>query len=312
MLQFDAMSTPPDDRPPNSHTPPDCLGSPAECARRRRDKEATKQALLVAAMQVFAAHGYDAATTREIAARAGSNEQLIQRYFGGKNGLLLAVLERFGSAEQQACTLPPPQGGVAEEIAGFLAFHLRHGWACRDFLKVALGRAMVDPEIAAEMARLVTASRVPCLRQRLEGLRAQGEIAAEADLEAVATALASLSFSLGFIDQVVFGRAAPRTRAVAESLAQVIAAGLAPGACAEPTAADRLPTGMKRQPKIGEDVSWQTSQGETHGKVVRKLTATMKIKGHVARASKDAPEFLVESAKSGKRAAHKAAALKKA
>jgi hypothetical protein len=69
---------------------------------------------------------------------------------------------------------------------------------------------------------------------------------------------------------------------------------------------------MKRQPKIGEAVSWQTSQGETHGKVVRKLTATTRVKGHVAKASKDAPEFLVESAKTGKRAAHKAAALKKA
>jgi AcrR family transcriptional regulator len=301
------MPAPPDDSRSDLATPPGCSGSPAECARRKRDKEATKQALLAAAMQIFAAHGYDAATTREIAARAGSNEQLIQRYFGGKAGLLLAVLEHYGSAERQACTLPPRRGGVAEEVAGFLAFHLRHGFACRDFLRVALGRAMVDPAVAVELGRLVSASRVPCLRQRLEALRDDGEIAAAADLEGLATALASLSFGLGFIDQVVFGRAAPQARKVIDSLAAVIAAGLAP----EPGGADRVPNRMKRQPKPGDDVAWETSQGETHGKVVRKLTAAAKVKGHQVRASKEEPQFLVESAKTGARAAHKASALKK-
>ncbi|MFO1055458.1 MAG: HVA1 family protein [Dongiaceae bacterium] len=300
------MTTRSDDRA-SDPAPPGCAAGAVECARRKRDKEATKQALLAAAMQVFAAHGYDAATTREIAARAGSNEQLIQRYFGGKAGLLLAVLERYGSAERQACTPPPAQGGVADEIAGFLAFHLRHGWACRDFLRVALGRAMVDPEVAAELGQLVTASRVPCLRQRLEALRDRGAVAAGADLEAVATALASLSFGLGFIDQVVFGRAAAQTRAAIDGLAGVIAAGLAP----EPRGADAVATGMKREPKNGDEVAWQTAQGETRGKVVRKLTAATRVKGHAVKASKKSPQFLVESAKTGARAAHKASALKK-
>jgi len=48
------------------------------------------------------------------------------------------------------------------------------------------------------------------------------------------------------------------------------------------------------------------------GKVVKKLTSPTKIKGHKVAASKDKPEFLVESDKSGKRAAHKADALTKA
>src|SRR5262250_907823 len=102
-------------------------------------------------MQVFAARGFDAATTREVAAQAGANEQLIQRYFGGKAGLLLAILERFGSEEQRCPgTLPPLQASVRAEIAGFLAFHLEHGLACRNFMKVALYRAIVDPAVAGE------------------------------------------------------------------------------------------------------------------------------------------------------------------
>jgi hypothetical protein len=39
----------------------------------------------------------------------------------------------------------------------------------------------------------------------------------------------------------------------------------------------------------GDNVSWDTSQGETHGEVVEKLTSPKKIKGHVARASKEEP-----------------------
>ena len=205
------------------------VGFPIPGLARRRDKAATRQALLQAAMQVFAARGFDAATTREVAARAGANEQLIQRYFGGKAGLLLAILERFGSEEQRCPgTLPPPGDSVEAEIAGFLAFHLGHGLACRDFMKVALYRAIVDPAVAGEISRTVAAARIPCLRQRLEALRGKGAIDPAADLDAVATALSSLSFSLGFIDQVVFGMAPERAAAIARNMAAVIAAGLAP------------------------------------------------------------------------------------
>jgi hypothetical protein len=45
--------------------------------------------------------------------------------------------------------------------------------------------------------------------------------------------------------------------------------------------------------------------------VVRKLTEPTKIKGHKVAASKDAPQYPVESEKSGERAAHKPEALKR-
>ncbi len=63
--------------------------------------------------------------------------------------------------------------------------------------------------------------------------------------------------------------------------------------------------------KHGDKVSWNTSQGRTGGKVVRKQTTPTRIKGHAVKASKDNPEYIVESDKSGKRAAHKPEELKK-
>ena len=61
----------------------------------------------------------------------------------------------------------------------------------------------------------------------------------------------------------------------------------------------------------GDKVSWESSGGHSTGKVVKKLTGPTKIKGHKVAASKDNPEYLVESAKSGGQAAHKPGSLKK-
>jgi hypothetical protein len=62
--------------------------------------------------------------------------------------------------------------------------------------------------------------------------------------------------------------------------------------------------------KAGDKVSWQSNGGTAEGKVVKTLTARTKIKDHVVAASKDEPQYLVETDE-GKKAAHKAAALKK-
>lgn len=65
-----------------------------------------------------------------------------------------------------------------------------------------------------------------------------------------------------------------------------------------------------KDPKAGDKVSWKSHGGEAHGKVVKKITSPTTIKGHKVAASKDNPEFIVETSE-GKRAAHKATALSK-
>lgn len=68
---------------------------------------------------------------------------------------------------------------------------------------------------------------------------------------------------------------------------------------------------MTKTLKTGDQVEWQTSQGKTAGTVKKKLTSKTKIKSHVVAASKENPQYLVESKKSGGVAAHKPGALKK-
>ncbi len=61
----------------------------------------------------------------------------------------------------------------------------------------------------------------------------------------------------------------------------------------------------------GDKVSWNTSQGRTHGTVVRKQTSETHIKDHKVAASEDDPEYIVKSDLSGDLAAHKPDALTK-
>jgi AcrR family transcriptional regulator len=62
-----------------------------DSARRPRDASATREALLCAARTLFAERGYDRTTLRQVADGAGVDAALVARYFGGKEGLYLAV-----------------------------------------------------------------------------------------------------------------------------------------------------------------------------------------------------------------------------
>ena len=61
---------------------------------RQRDAEATRAAILDAAEEVFAEHGFHGARVDDIATRSGYNKSLIFQYFGDKLGLYTEVLRR--------------------------------------------------------------------------------------------------------------------------------------------------------------------------------------------------------------------------
>ena len=67
---------------------------------------------------------------------------------------------------------------------------------------------------------------------------------------------------------------------------------------------------MAKAPKSVDAVSWKSHGGAAHGHIVKKVIEPTRIKGHKVAASKDNPQFIVET-NEGKRAAHKAVALSK-
>lgn len=76
-----------------------------QIVRAKRDAAATKERILRAGIAEFARHGFNGARIERIARRARSNMRMIYHYFGSKERLYLAVLERIyqrvRSAERQ-------------------------------------------------------------------------------------------------------------------------------------------------------------------------------------------------------------------
>ncbi|MBL8705285.1 MAG: TetR family transcriptional regulator [Rhodospirillales bacterium] len=61
---------------------------------RARQPEKTREQILVAATEEFAASGLGGARVDKIARRAGANKRMLYHYFGNKEDLFLAVMER--------------------------------------------------------------------------------------------------------------------------------------------------------------------------------------------------------------------------
>ena len=63
--------------------------------------------------------------------------------------------------------------------------------------------------------------------------------------------------------------------------------------------------------KKGDKVTWQSHGGTAEGVVEKKITSDSEAAGRRVRASKDEPQYLVKSDKSGGEAVHKPDALTK-
>jgi hypothetical protein len=63
--------------------------------------------------------------------------------------------------------------------------------------------------------------------------------------------------------------------------------------------------------KQGDRVEWDSHGGTAVGTVERKITSDTEAAGRTVRASKDEPQYLVKSEKSGGTAVHKPSALRK-
>jgi AcrR family transcriptional regulator len=68
---------------------------------RTLDAERSRRLLLDAALEEFSAKGYAGARVQDIADRAGVNKQLINYYFGGKEGLYRAIDQRWLEREAE-------------------------------------------------------------------------------------------------------------------------------------------------------------------------------------------------------------------
>nr|WP_185839780.1 TetR family transcriptional regulator [Amycolatopsis balhimycina] len=124
-------------------------------ARRRGGRPAgqdTRTALIEAARAVFAENGYDGATVRAIATRAGVDAAMVNHWFGGKEGLFAkAVLQLpFDPLELQSALRDGPDDELGERIVR--TFLTRWDGAGGDVFQ-ALVRSITGHEQAGQVLR---------------------------------------------------------------------------------------------------------------------------------------------------------------
>jgi AcrR family transcriptional regulator len=99
----------------------------ASASRRRTEQDSsTRERLLDVALRAFAELGYDGASTRVIAARAGVNQGLIPYYFGTKEALWREAVDRaFAELRAVFAQVQAAEVGDAERVERLIRHFVR-------------------------------------------------------------------------------------------------------------------------------------------------------------------------------------------
>jgi TetR/AcrR family transcriptional regulator len=120
---------------------------PPAARRRRRGSDIVASELLDAALHEFAAHGFEGATTRAIAERAGAHQPQINYHFESKEQLWHAAIDRLFALLQASVDT----GETADPVERFTV-------AVRQFISFSAARPelhrIMDLESTASSARL--------------------------------------------------------------------------------------------------------------------------------------------------------------
>jgi AcrR family transcriptional regulator len=138
--------------------------NPRQRSGRRPGKPQTRGAILEAARQLFAEHGFDKTTMRAIAAGAGVDPALVHHYFGTKRDLFIAVID---PPEDPARVLAGLAGESRERFGEALVLAVLQTWdsAAQPGL-VALVRSAVAGGYGGTMVRqLIDHAIAPVLRR---------------------------------------------------------------------------------------------------------------------------------------------------
>ena len=170
---------------------------------KKRDRSASEDRLIAAGIEIFSKHGYNGATTKMIAKKADVNESLIGRYFDGKEGLLLSIIERF-IEDLRTEELPYlAQDNLASELENYVIFKLSTK-DDRDCLgKIIIVQCLTDNKFRKKALERIPMFSDPNLLKRLEGLQEKGKIPASVNLDDICQDLEAYLHGVFLFDMIL-------------------------------------------------------------------------------------------------------------
>ncbi|QCI65037.1 TetR/AcrR family transcriptional regulator [Phreatobacter stygius] len=209
----------------------DEAGSPfRDREQRLEDRERKRETVLRAAVRMFNARGFHAASLDEVAASIGVSKPTIYHYLGNKEQVLLECftrgLDALDRAVEKASAAP---GTGLERLSAFLVRYAENNMSDFGRCVVRTGNDALSPEGAARF-RAMKRKIDGHLRRLVAEAMADGS-AAPADVKLTAFTLASAVNGSAFWFSA---DGALPARAVAEAIVAILTAGLAPRAVPQP------------------------------------------------------------------------------
>lgn len=163
------------------------MSSPVMMRNPAGNSEGAK-AILIAANQLFAEHGFDGVSINDVAIEAGVSKSNVFHHFGTKQNLYLAVLKAaFGEFQTLTEHLAPGRATLNERLNQFSNAHLEQMTACPQSVRLVLRELLQNqPQHSKELAENAARDQFVNLLQFLAEAQKDGEIREEIDLSVLA------------------------------------------------------------------------------------------------------------------------------
>ncbi|MFI7635926.1 TetR family transcriptional regulator [Nonomuraea sp. NPDC049400] len=166
-------------------------------SERQRDADRTKAEILKVAQQEFARHGYAGARVDEIAEQMRTTKRMIYYYFGSKERLYIAVLEKaYTEVRAMERTIDVEHLAPVEAIRTLAELTFDHHDAHRDFIKlVAIENVHQAEHIRkSEVLANLGTPVLDVISRILDAGQASGEFVTDADAIDVHMMISSFCF----------------------------------------------------------------------------------------------------------------------
>jgi AcrR family transcriptional regulator len=136
----------------------DAFHSPRARRRRVNDPEGTKRDIIEIATEEFAGKGFSGARVDDIAARTKTSKRMIYYYFGGKEGLYIAVLEAaYRNIRSVEAVLDLEHQEPEQALRTLVSFTWEYQNAHPEFIRLVMNENILD---GAYLSRSKTIQRL--------------------------------------------------------------------------------------------------------------------------------------------------------
>jgi AcrR family transcriptional regulator len=201
---------------------------PPSRRQRSNDPEGTKRNIIQIATQEFAGKGFSGARVNDIAARTKTSKRMIYYYFGGKEGLYIAVLEAaYRSIRSIEASLDLENQEPEQALRALVSFTFDYQNAHPEFVRLVMNENILNgAHISRSRAiQRLNVGAIDALRDLLARGQADGTFRPDVDpvdLHMSISALCFFNVSNRATFSTIFKHDMASTRALSERRSQVV------------------------------------------------------------------------------------------